>query len=104
MKNTFTPMKRILFFIFLALFLNSAKSQIVMNEVSWTNYTQTDGFGNAEDYVELYNATPGFSLSLDNYYLTNDPTNLYKWKFPNGINLGSIPSPSAFMVVWLSGR
>lgn len=105
MKNTLTLMKRILFFIFLALFFNSAKSQIVMNEVSWTNSTIMDGFGViGSDYVELYNATPGFSLSLDNYYLTNDPSNLYKWKFPNGLSLGSKPSPTAFMVVWLTGR
>ncbi|HWY12682.1 MAG TPA: CotH kinase family protein, partial [Bacteroidia bacterium] len=97
-------MKRILFFIFLALFFNSAKSQIVMNEVSWTNYTQKDGFNQYSDYVEIYNATPGFSLSLDNYYLTNDPSNLYKWKFPTGINMGYKPNASAFMVVWLSGR
>jgi hypothetical protein len=98
-------MKRILFLFFLAIFINSARSQIVINEVNCSNVSgQTDGFGKYSDYVEIYNATPGFSLSLDNYYLTNDITNLYKWKFPNGLSLGPASSASAWMVVWCTGR
>ncbi len=97
-------MKKILYLFFLILVYNPGRSQIVINEVNYSNVSgQTDGFGQYSDYVEIYNPTAG-SLSLDNYYLTNDITNLYKWKFPNGLTLNAAPSASAWMVVWCSGR
>jgi gliding motility-associated-like protein len=101
LKTIKTHMKRILFLIFLALFFTQAKSQIVMSEVCWANKTGTvDGItGLTSDYIELYNATPGFTLSLDNYYLTNSRTNLYMWKMPNGL---SIP-PLTHKVFWCTG-
>ncbi len=100
MVKTVQHMKRIVFLILLALTFNSAKSQILINEVCWTNGSNLDGFLNAGvDYVELYNATPGFTLSLDDHYLTNSKTNLYMWKMPPGLTLG----PGQYMTFWCSG-
>lgn len=101
MQNSFFMMKRILLLSFLAVLLNVAKSQVVINEISYTNAGGiTDGYGLPSDYVELYNATPGLPVNMSGYYLTNDITNLYKWKIPATI---TIPSFS-FQVFFCSGR
>jgi gliding motility-associated-like protein len=105
-------MKRLLFFFILALFFNAANSQIVISEACWANtsapssqhligtlpagYSYPDA---APDYIELYNATPGFTLSLDNYYLTNSKTNLYMWKMPNGLSI----APYQHKTFWCTG-
>lgn len=95
-------MNRIIFFIFLAFFLNTAKSQVVINEVSWTNTGTADLLptGTTGDYIELYNATPSFTHSLNGYYLTNSKTDLYKWPIPSGLTLG----PGQYMTFWCTGR
>src|SRR5437868_6937114 len=103
MVKTVLHMKRIVFFIFLAFIINTAKSQIVINEVAWTNQTTADLLptsGITGDYIELYNATPGFTLSLDNYCLTNSKTDLYMYKIPPGLTLG----PGQWMTFWCTGK
>ena len=90
MQNSFFMMKRILLLSFLAVLINVAKSQVVINEICYTNIgPNTDGYGNASDYIELYNATPGLPVNMANYYLTNDINNLYKWKIPSTITIPS---------------
>lgn len=96
-------MKRILYLSFLVVLFNIAKSQVLINEVCYTNPAGgpvTDGFLNNSDYIELYNATPGMPVSMTDYYLTNDKSNLYKWKIPSII---TIPSYS-FVAFWCTGR
>ncbi len=99
-------MNRIVFFIFLALIFNTAKSQVVINEVCWTNQTNIQGLipatvpDNTPDYIELYNATPSFTHSLAGYYLTNSKTDLYKWAIPSSLTLG----PGQVITFWCDGR
>ncbi len=100
MQNSFPMMKRLLLLSFLAILLNVGKSQVVINEIGYTNVGILDGFGDPSDYIELYNATPGLPVSLNNYYLSDDINNLYKWKIPSTL---SIPSFS-YMVFRCSGR
>jgi gliding motility-associated-like protein len=105
MVKTVLHMKRIVFFIFLALIINAAKSQVVINEVSWTNQTNSHLLvpttSNATpDYIELYNATPSFTHSLAGYYLTNSKSDLYKWPIPSNLSLG----PGQYMTFWCDGR
>lgn len=104
MVKTVLHMKRIIFFIFLAFILNTAQSQVVINEVSWTNQSNTHGLiptlNSTPDYIELYNATPGFTHSLSGYYLTNSKTDLYKWAIPSSLTLG----PGQFITFWCDGR
>ncbi|HRD40474.1 MAG TPA: lamin tail domain-containing protein, partial [Bacteroidia bacterium] len=81
--------------------INVAKSQVVINEICYTNpgLAITDGYGNASDYIELYNATPGLPVNMANYYLTNDINNLYKWKIPSTITIPSL----GFQVFFCTG-
>ncbi len=96
-------MKRIVFIALLFLGIYSAKSQVFINEISYTGTTgylgANDGWVQPSDWIELYN-DGNLALSLNNYCLTNDRNNLFKWKFPMGL---SIPSGS-FYVVRCSGR
>ena len=73
---------------------------IVLNEYCAANITgPADNFGQMSDWVELYNAHTS-SVSLSDYYLSNDRNNLKKWKFPAGFNMGV----GGYGLVWLSGR
>lgn len=100
MNNSFYMMKRILLLSILAIFFNVAKSQVLINEVSYTNVGNADFYLEFSDYVELYNATPGLPVNMANYYLTNDKTNLYKWKIPATITIPSF----GFVMFRCSGR
>ncbi|MBX3165541.1 MAG: CotH kinase family protein [Bacteroidetes bacterium] len=73
---------------------------IVLNEYSASNVgTPTDNYGEQSDWVELYN---NFStqVNFNGYYLSNDRSNLLKWRFPSNYVL----PVNGYGVVWLSGR
>jgi hypothetical protein len=55
----------------------------------------TDRFGEADPWVELFNAGTN-ALDLSGLYLTANYSNLTQWAFPAGTTLG----PQAFMLVW----
>lgn len=60
--------------------------------------TVADEEGNFSDWVEIHN--PGSDpVDLDRWSLTDDPSNLSKWRFP-ATNL----APQGFLVVFASGR
>lgn len=96
-------MKKALLVAVMALSFLTGRSQIVINELNVSHMSAASGpadqFGKFSDWVELYNSL-GIQLSLNGYYLTNDKNNLYKWKFPNGVNM----APNSFLVVFCSGR
>ncbi len=84
-------------FIFLALFqcVEFTQSQIIINEYSCSNDTEyIDGFGENEDWIELYNAT-GAAIDMTGMYLSDKASNLLKWQIPSG----SIPANGFKMVV-----
>jgi len=58
----------------------------------------TDSDGDHPDWIELYNNTH-FSVSLGGYGLSDDPSNPYKWIFPN-ITI----DPESFIVVFASDK
>jgi hypothetical protein len=96
-------MKIITYLLFCVSFLAFAPSamgqSIVVNEVlaSNTNGT-TDEDGSHEDWVEIYNT--GFSpVNLNGFGLSDDATNLLKWKFPN-VTLNS----HAYLRIWCSDK
>ncbi|PBQ31215.1 hypothetical protein CNR22_05355 [Sphingobacteriaceae bacterium] len=76
---------------------------IILNEYCVSNtgpIGATDEKGVLNDYVELYcNHTQ--SISLANFYLTNDRVNLKKWKFPSNF---PVLQPQNYYLVWLSGK
>ncbi len=58
------------------------KSQIVLNEIVSKNESGLfNDFQRYSDWIELYNTTED-SVLLNTYYLTDDPTNTYKWQLP----------------------
>ena len=60
--------------------------------------TIRDEDGHHSDWLELCNAG-NQPVDLGGWYLTDDPANLAKWRFPNGVTLLS----KSFMLVWASG-
>jgi hypothetical protein len=55
---------------------------LVINEVLAVNATGLlDGYGNAEDWIEIHNPNTN-AINLDAFYLTDNPGNLTKWNFP----------------------
>jgi hypothetical protein len=78
-----------------------------------TNYNQTlriseflavnssnlpDGDGEFSDWIEIHNPTPA-PVNLDGWYLTDDATNLVKWRFPaTNLNAG------AYLLVFASDK
>ena len=70
----------------------------LLNELLASNRSgRLDDEGQSSDWVEIHN--PGNQpLSLDGYRLTDDPTVLDQWSFPNS----HIP-PGGYLLVWMSG-
>jgi hypothetical protein len=71
-----------------------------INEVLPNNVSGlTDAAGEREPWIELYNAGDT-SLDLSALYLTDDYTNLTKWRFPPGTVVGA----KQFLLVWADGE
>jgi hypothetical protein len=70
--------------LFLSLLLSIEHyAQVRINEiVSLNSSTLADEQNNYPDWIELYNPTSD-SLSLANYYLSDNKDNHYKWQLPN---------------------
>lgn len=71
---------------------------VVVNEYSASNRSLPDSFGNTEDWIELYNTSSNF-VSLDGYYLSDNPNNPTKWQF-NDVFI----APNGYLRVICSGR
>ena len=73
---------------------------VVINEFLAANSGQTyrDEDGASSDWIELYN-TGTLAVNLLGWALTDDPTKLDKWLFPNY----TLP-PSGYLVVFASGK
>lgn len=71
-----------------------------LNEVQVQNLTgPQDRFGQRDPWVELHNSGTN-PMSLDQFYLTDNYTNLTRWAFPAGMSL----SAGEFKLVWLDGQ
>ncbi len=73
-------------------------NNIVINEIQSSNsLTVFDEFNNANDWIELYNAGSS-PVNLNNFFLSDDINDPYKWKFP-----GVIIEPNQYQLVFASG-
>ena len=84
----------------LTLFLASfSRAEFLINEFlaenTGTSLNDEDGF--PADWIEIYN--PGPAASINGYHLTDDPTNLTKWTFPNV----TIPA-NGYLLVYATGK
>lgn len=77
-----------------------ALSEYCVSNVGLTGSPQSDNFsGTRGDWVELYSSFSAV-VNLGTYYLSNEKTNLFKWKFPNNLMI----SPGQRLIVWLTGK
>lgn len=92
--------KKITLFYLFNFVITSSFCQIVINEYSAANLnTVIDNFNKTEDWVEFYNLGSD-TVGLSNYFLSDDKSELQKWKFPITIKM----MPNSFLTIWLSGR
>lgn len=97
MRRTLLP---VLLVVFLIGRIGSLQAQVVVNEVSASNWSQyPDNFGAFEDWIELFNTT-ATAVDLSGWYLSDSQNNNTKWQFPAG---ASIPA-NGHLVVFCSGR
>lgn len=76
------------------------RSQVVINEYSASNLsTVLDNYQEYEDWIELYNSGT-VSVNIGDYYLSDNPANPMRWKFPASV---VIPS-HGYLKIWASGR
>ena len=75
-------------------------ADLVVTEIMTNNKNSIkDGYGENSDWIEIHN----FSLStinLTGLSLTDDPTNLKKWTFPEQAEI----SPGAYLVIFASSK
>src|SRR5687767_4365529 len=93
----FRPWSCLAAFLLLAFSLSAATSPspVVISEFLASNNTGfVDEDGDASDWVELVNIGPT-NVNLNGWYLTDDPDNLTRWRFP-ATNL----PPAGFLVVF----
>jgi hypothetical protein len=77
-----------------------AAGQPVLSEISATGSTAiVDEDVEMSDWIEISNSTET-PLDLSGYFLTDEPDNLPKWKFPDGTSIGG----SGYLVVFASGK
>jgi len=86
--------------ILLALFSSGIHAQVVVNEVSASNWShRLDNFGEYEDYIELYNSA-GTVVDLSGWYLSDSQNNNTKFQFPAGATIAA----NGHLLVFCSGR
>ncbi len=72
------------------------KNELLINEIVSSNSTiAKDEAGQYEDYIELKNNTNS-TIDLSYAYLSDDATNLNKWKFKAGTTIKS----GEYMIIW----
>lgn len=92
--------KRIFTLLLCAVSALSAVAQVVVNEYSCANLSQfPDQYGKYEDWIELFN-TGAAPVNIGNYYLSDEPDEPKKWKFPSNVNLPAY----GYLIVFASGR
>ena len=93
-------MTRLLLALALCLFASALPAQVLINEISAANMNGlTDGDGDREDWVELYNSG-ATAVNLGGWFLSDDPGKPQKWVIPNGQTIG----PGAYRVIFCSGK
>jgi len=79
--------------------LGNGETQVVLNEIMASNtHTAPDEFGEYDDWLELYNLG-STDIDLSNYFLTDDPLELKKWRFPGTTDRVIAPA-NGFVLVW----
>jgi hypothetical protein len=79
----------------LAVFGIARGDELVINEFLASNDTsQADQDGDHDDWIELYNGS-GSALSLSGFHLSDDPSDLTQWTFPD-----TVIAAHGYLTVW----
>ncbi len=78
--------------------LNSARADVVINEFSASGTALLDDQNERSDWIELHN-TSKQPVSLERWFLTDDPDHWKGWTFPK-----LTIAPNGFLVVFASGK
>ncbi|MBK7937822.1 MAG: CotH kinase family protein [Lewinellaceae bacterium] len=93
-------MSRLLPALALCLLATTLTAQVLINEISAANMNGlTDGDGDREDWVELYNPGPA-AVNLGGWFLSDNPGNPQKWVIPNGQTIAA----GAYRIIFCSGK
>lgn len=99
--NTIESMfKHQLLAVVLLFFAYLAPAQVIINEISAANLNGiSDGAGDYEDWVELYNpgATP---VNISGWFLSDNPAKPQKWKIPAGQTINA----NGYKLIFCSGK
>ncbi|MEZ5014724.1 MAG: CotH kinase family protein [Chitinophagales bacterium] len=80
--------------------ITSGSAQVVINEYSAANYSDTpDNYGDYEDWIELYN-TGATSVDLSGYHLSDKESSPDKYTIPAGVTINA----GGFLRFWCSDR
>ncbi len=84
------------FYTLTATSANASAGQIVINEFLADNIgLQKDEYNDTEDWIELFNTTNQI-IDLSNCYLSDEATNLKKWKIP----ANTFILPNGYQTMW----
>ena len=90
----------VFFLIALNFQLSAQKKTIIINEVLASNSKgYADGFGEHDDWIELYNLTDS-SIQLSGMFLTDDPEDPTKHEIGNSEKWTSVASKE-FILLWV---
>ena len=85
---------------------NSVRASLAAFPLVWINELQAfntngvaDNFGEPDPWIELYNNGPT-NVSLTEFFLTDNYSNLTAWPFPAGAAIGA----GQFMILWADGQ
>ena len=93
-------MTKLLFTLALCLYAPILFAQVRINEISAANLNGiTDGDGDQEDWVELYNSGPA-AVNLSGWFLSDNPGNPQKWVIPIGQSIAA----GAYRTIFCSGK
>lgn len=75
---------------------NPQLGDLVINELMASNTsTIADADGEFDDWIELYN-NGSSTIDLFGYSLSDDPTNIVKWNFPEGTEIAA----GGYLIIW----
>lgn len=99
-------MKRLYFLAFLCfqlLYFRSNSQTLIINEILSSNTkVNTDGFGEHDDWVEIYNPTND-TIQTRGMYITNDSLNPTKHEIGSSKSYWTQVPPKSYILFWLDG-
>jgi hypothetical protein len=103
MPNSVMLRSLILTLLILPIFTFAQQPKVVINEfMASNNETYADGFGEFDDWIELYNTTDE-RIDLGGMFLTDDLDNPTKYQIPKRTDKWTTIAPKGYALYWADG-